>query len=286
MVKIDINKNLHGSKGDMELKVDIEIEKGDFIAIAGESGSGKTTFLRILAGLEKANGKIEVDNEIWKKGKIELPPQKRKIGFVFQNYALFENMTIEKNLLFVNRDRNLANHLLEITELKTLKERYPYSLSGGQKQRVALCRALMNRPKLLLLDEPLSALDPKMRKKLQREIYRLHKEFKTTTIIVSHEPSEIYRLANRVLLFSNGKVIKDRTPKELFIKNSNSQKFTFEGEIIDIIKKDKNYFAIILINQELIEIEIDFKKAEILEIGQKVTIGSKSPFEPIINISL
>ncbi|MCD6433905.1 MAG: ATP-binding cassette domain-containing protein, partial [Sulfurimonas sp.] len=181
MIKIDINKKLHGSSGDMELDINLDIKEGDFIALAGESGSGKTTLLRVFAGLEDATGTLQIGEEMWLDSKKSLPPQKRGIGFVFQDYALFPNMSVEENLLFVNRDRDLANHLLAMTELSSLANRLPNRLSGGQQQRVSLCRALMNRPKLLLMDEPLSALDPAMRTKLQSEILALHKEFGTTT---------------------------------------------------------------------------------------------------------
>jgi molybdate transport system ATP-binding protein len=168
MIKIDITKKLHGPVGDMRLYVRLSIKEGEFLALTGHSGSGKTTFLRVLAGLENAQGFIKVGDEIWLDGKKSTPPQKRKIGFVFQDYALFPNMSVEENLLFVNNDKALADYLLEITELDKLKKRLPNSLSGGQKQRVSLCRALMNRPKILLMDEPLSALDPAMRLKLQK----------------------------------------------------------------------------------------------------------------------
>ncbi len=218
MININIHKQLLGSFGKMDLDVDLSIEEHSFIALTGVSGSGKTSLLRILAGLEKADGKISVNDEPWQDNNFVLPPQQRGIGFVFQDYALFENMSIEKNLLYVNRDKALAKKLLEMTELYELKDRLPSTLSGGQKQRVSLCRALMNRPKLLLMDEPLSALDPHMRTKLQHDILALHKEFKTTTIMVSHDPSEAYRLADRVIVLEQGKVIQNASPKEVFLK--------------------------------------------------------------------
>ena len=207
MIELAIRKRLQGSVGAMELDVSLGIKEHDFVALAGQSGSGKTTLLRILAGLESATGRILVSGEEWLGSKIFLPPQKRGIGFVFQDYALFDNMSVEENLLYVNRDKALATHLLGLTELSELKERLPNTLSGGQKQRVSLCRALMKRPKLLLMDEPLSALDPAMRTKLQHDILTLHKEFGTTTIMVSHDPSEIYRLANRVVMLNHGKIV-------------------------------------------------------------------------------
>lgn len=145
MIKIKIKKPLHGSNGDMDLDVDLEIMQGDFIALAGQSGSGKTTLLRILAGLEESEGSIQIGDEVWLDGKKSLPPQKRQIGFVFQDYALFDNMSVKQNLLYVKKDEKLANHLLHLTELSNLQDRLPHTLSGGQKQRVSLCRAKIGR---------------------------------------------------------------------------------------------------------------------------------------------
>jgi len=282
MISININKKLHGSQGEMNLDIDLQIQNNDFIAITGLSGSGKTTLLRILAGLEKSTGTIIVDDEIWQDDKNALPVQKRKIGFVFQDYALFENMSIEQNLLYVKKDKDLANKLLEMTELLSLKQRSPNSLSGGQKQRVSLCRALMNRPKLLLMDEPLSALDVDMRIKLQNEILALHKEFGTTTVMISHDPSEIYRLASRVVVLNQGKIVNDGKPKDILLKTKGSQKFSFEGELLDIKKVDVIYIAIIAIGQQLVEIVISSEEVKNLQVGQKIQVGTKA-FNPTIS---
>lgn len=282
MIDIDINKKLHGSNGEMDLDVNLTISEGDFVALAGQSGSGKTTLLRILAGLENAHGTIKISDTVWLDGKTNILPQKREIGFVFQDYALFPNMSVEKNLLFVSKDKKLADHLLEITELSELRNRLPNTLSGGQKQRVSLCRALMNRPKLLLMDEPLSALDPAMRTKLQNEILTLHKEFGTTTIMVSHDPSEIYRLSNRVVVLNQGEIINDGTPKDVLLKTSGSQKFSFEGELLDILKVDVIYVAIVAIGQQLVEVVIDKTEANSLIIGESVTVSTKA-FTPVIS---
>ena len=281
MITIDIDKKLHGSNGEMNLNVNLQIKKGDFVAIAGKSGSGKTTLLRILAGLENSNGTIRVADKTWQEKNYFLPVQKREIGFVFQDYALFPNMTVEQNLLFVKYDKELAKYLLEKTELTALKERLPSTLSGGQKQRVSICRAFMKKPKLLLMDEPLSALDPSMRSKLQQEILTLHKEFEATTIMVSHDPAEIYRLASRVLLLEQGTIQNDGTPKEVLLKTSGSQKFSFEGELLEIIKVDVIYVAVVAIGQQLVEVVISKYEAKNLLIGSVVTLSTKA-FSPII----
>ena len=282
MIKINITKQLHGSNGAMNLDINLDIQKGDFVALSGLSGSGKTTLLRIIAGLEEAEGNIIIDGESWLDSKNSLPVQKRQIGFVFQDYALFDNMSVEQNLLYVKKDKALTNKLLEITELKELAKRMPNTLSGGQKQRVSLCRAMMNSPKLLLLDEPLSALDPSMRIKLQNEILTLHKEFGTTTIMVSHDPSEIYRLSNRVVVLEQGKIINDGNATDVLLKTQGSQKFSFEGELLDIIKTDVIYVAIISIGQQLVEVVLCEEEAKNLSIGQKVRVGTKA-FAPTLS---
>ncbi len=281
MIKIDISKKLHGANGEMDLNVNLEIKQGEFLALAGLSGSGKTTLLRILAGLESASGTININDNFWLNDKFCLPSQKREIGFVFQDYALFPNFSVLDNLLYVNKDKELANYLLKMTQLEELKNRFPQTLSGGQKQRVSLCRALMNRPKLLLMDEPLSALDSEMRTKLQNEILTFHKEFNTTTIMVSHEASEIYRLANRVVTLNFGKVIKDGTPKNILLKTKGSQKISFEGELLDIIKVDVIHVAIVAIGQQLVEVVVGKEEAKNLTKGQKVSLSTKA-FSPTI----
>ncbi len=285
MIKIKTKKTLHGSNGQMDLNINLKIKEGDFVALTGQSGSGKTTLLRILAGLESSEGVIKIGDEIWQDGDFVLPPQKRQIGFVFQDYALFDNMSILQNLLFVKKDKQLANHLLAITELSELKDRLPHTLSGGQKQRVSLCRAMMNRPKILLMDEPLSALDPVMRIKLQNEILTLHKEFGTTTIMVSHDPSEIYRLASRVVVLSLGQIINDGTPKDILLKTDGSQKFSFEGELLDIVKVDVIYIAIVSIGQQLVEVVISKLEAKSLTIGDVVNVSTKA-FAPTITVNI
>ena len=216
MLHIHINKVLHGSQGEMSLEVNLDINEGEFVVLMGESGAGKTTLLRVLAGLEKSEGSIRVEGKSWK----EMSPQKREIGFVFQDYALFENMSVKENLLFVRKDKALAEKLLTLTELTALSSRNVKSLSGGQKQRVSLCRAMMNKPKLLLMDEPLSALDANMRKRLQSEIAKFHSAFGTTTIMVSHDTEASYALADRIIVLSQGKVIQDGKKEDILQKKT------------------------------------------------------------------
>ena len=275
MINIDIKKELHGANGDFYLDVNLDIKQGEFVALIGKSGSGKTTLLRILAGLEKSNGTIKVNTQTWQDKDKFLKVQKRNIGFVFQDFALFENMNVEQNLLFVNKDKYLAKKLLEITELDKLKNRMPNTLSGGQKQRVSLCRSLMNNPQILLMDEPLSALDTKMRNKLQSEIQTLHKEFNLTTIMVSHDLNETYRLANYIVELNDGKIIKKGTKKEILLDSKDSKNFLLEGELLDIVIKDQDYFAIVSLGNKLIELQINKSQLNDLRVGDKIDIDTR-----------
>ena len=214
MLEICVQKQLHGANGAIELDVRCSIKQGEFVALSGASGSGKTTLLRIIAGVEESNGSIAMDGDVWLDDRHALAPQKRDIGFVTQDYALFSNMTVEKNLLFVANDTVLAQRFLQLMELENLAHKYPHQLSGGQQQRVALARALMRQPKLLLLDEPLSALDNVMRIKLQEVLRTLHKEFHLTIIMVSHNANEIQNLASRVLVLEDGTIVQEKSAQE------------------------------------------------------------------------
>jgi molybdate transport system ATP-binding protein len=208
---------LAGPNGTFDLDIDLVIEPGTFVIFEGPSGAGKTTLLRILAGLQRPReGQVTVGGEVWcdmRRGQV-LPVNRRSIGFVFQDYALFPNMTVRGNLDYAlgrRPRRDEATRLLDLVRLGELAEAYPSRLSGGQKQRLALIRALARRPRVLMLDEPLSALDPPMRQELQDELKRLHGEFGTTTLMASHDLLEIARLADRVVRLENGRIVRDGT---------------------------------------------------------------------------
>jgi len=252
MLKLDIKKQLYGANGHFNLDINLHIQKGECVALMGGSGSGKTTLLRLLAGLEKMEGEIVVEGKSW----TDVLPQQREIGFVFQDYALFDNMTVEENLLFVNNDREFATELLEITELIGLSSRNVMGLSGGQKQRVSLCRALMNRPKILLMDEPFSALDGRMRTKLQEALLVLHHRLEMTTIIVSHDMNEIFHMASRVWLLQDGKIVKDGTANKV-IQNEIENGVNLEANVLHIAKKNNQYFATVYVAGKVLEIKVD-----------------------------
>lgn len=288
MIEINIIKPLYTADGIINLKVNKKINKGDFLTLFGKSGSGKTTLLRILAGLETPkSGKIVVDKEIWfdSSKKINLVPQKRDVGFVFQDYALFPNMSVKKNLEFALKNKNeikKVDEILEIMEIKNLSNMKPELLSGGQKQRVALARTLMTNPKILLLDEPLSALDTTMRLKLQDELSLIHQKFNITSILVSHDISEVFKLSNRVFKINLGEIEEDGTPNELFSNQKISSKFKIVGEILSIKKSDILYIIEILSNNEVVKATAVEDEIKDLKIGDKILLSSKA-FNPIVN---
>lgn len=287
MINLTIHKKLQSATGEMSLKVKLDIESGAFLTFYGKSGVGKTSLLRILAGLLPPDqGKIVVDGVTWfddEKG-INVTPQKRNVGMVFQDYALFPNMSVKENLLFglgKGQDKNIVDQLIEITELGELQHRNPATLSGGQKQRTALARALVQKPKILLLDEPLSALDVGMRSQLQQYILQLHQEFNLTTILVSHDVSEILKTSDKMVVLEEGEIVKQGTPSEVFSHNEISGKFQFTGELIAIEKQDFMFILTIIIGKELVKVVADENEAKTLRVGDKLLVASKA-FNPII----
>ncbi|ASQ89908.1 molybdenum ABC transporter ATP-binding protein [Prosthecochloris sp. GSB1] len=288
MITVSVKKKLFGADGDFLMETGVHIARGGITAIAGPSGSGKTTFLRMLAGLTAPDeGLIEVDGKVWFRGeagrkpKSNLGPQERRVGIVFQGYALFPHMSVLGNLLYASPDRETAEKLLVMTGLQQLRDVKPRNLSGGQKQRVALARALMQRPGLLLLDEPLSALDERMKSILQDELLKVHRELGVTMLIVTHDSSEIYKLCDRVLLFEKGRISADKSPRELFVEGTTTQKFAFKGEILDIKAVDAIHVAVVAIGNNLVEVVVDAEEKASLKPGDSVVIGTKA-FNPTV----
>jgi len=287
MIEVSIKKELLSADGKLELSIDMNLEDGEFVALFGESGAGKTTILRMIAGLEVPDsGRIVVKSQVWfdSQKKINLHPSKRKIGFVFQDYALFPNMTVKENLTFALQkgdDPEIIDELIETVGLKELIDRYPSQLSGGQQQRVAMTRALVRQPNILLLDEPLSALDNKMRHKLQDELSKIHKQFNLTTILVSHDPSEIFRLCNRVCQLDKGVIKKQGTPSEIFVKEKISGSFKFVGEVLAIESCKPVYLLTVAVGTQIVKIMATESEREGLHIGSRIQIVSKA-FHPMI----
>ena len=216
-------QGLHKSYGDTAIFSDIncEIAKGEFITLLGPSGCGKSTLLRCIAGLTGVNGgQILLDGQ----DLVPVAPQKRGIGMVFQSYALFPNMTVQQNVAFGLRMLKVkgseaeqrVKQALEMVELNDFAGRYPQQLSGGQCQRVALARSLVTRPRLLLLDEPLSALDARIRKHLREQIRAIQRELGLTTIFVTHDQEEALVLSDRIFLMNAGKIVQSGDAETLY----------------------------------------------------------------------
>ena len=218
-------KNIDKFYGDNHVLkgINLEIEKGDFVTLLGPSGCGKSTLLRCLAGLEEiSGGQILLDGE----DITNKDPKDRNIGMVFQQYSLFPNMTVEQNLSFGLKLQKLpADEIhkrvadaIEMVDLKGKEKEYPGNLSAGQQQRVALARGIVMRPKVLLLDEPLSAIDAKLRKSLQTSIRRIHKELGLTSVFVTHDQDEAMVMSDVIHLFHEGNIEQSGSPVEVYTK--------------------------------------------------------------------
>lgn len=287
MIYLDFQKKLYSTQGEVLLKVQCSLKMRELITLFGKSGAGKTTILRILAGLTTPDfGIIKVQDSIWfsSKDKINIPPQKREIGFVFQDYALFPNMSIEENLLFALPKRGDKKHieeLLEIVELQNFRKVKPSMLSGGQQQRVALIRALVRNPKILLLDEPFSALDASMSQRLQEELLKIHQKFELTTFFVSHNLADVFYLSQYVLHLNNGVVDRQGTPSEVFLKDLPSGKFRQSGTIVEISVNGLVAVVRVLVGNWSIEVVVSKSEGENLKVGDLVLVSSKA-WNPII----
>ena len=215
--------------------LNLNISKGEFVTMLGPSGSGKTTTLMMLAGFETpTNGEIYLE----KKPISKIPPYEREIGMVFQNYALFPHMTVQENLSFPLEVRKISKSdiqdkvkkALDMVELGDFGTRFPAQLSGGQQQRVALSRALVFEPRLVLMDEPLGALDKNLREQMQYEIKHIHDKIEITVVYVTHDQSEALTMSNRIAVFDDGVVQQLSTPDILYEKPENSFVAQFIGE--------------------------------------------------------
>lgn len=238
-------ENIYKILGEFNLQeINLDVREGEYFVILGPTGAGKTVVLEIIAGLHSPDrGEIYFGD----RNLLNLYPEEREIGFVYQDYALFPHLTVKDNVAFGMKIRKfpaqeIEDKLFEITDMlgvKHLLDRYPSTLSGGEQQRTALARALVTSPKILLMDEPLSALDPRSKELFQQEIKKIHQTLKTTTLHVTHDFNEALYLADRIGVMHDGKIIQVGTPEEIFRKPGSPFVANFVG-IENIFDGQKN----------------------------------------------
>ena len=237
----------------------LEIQEGEFMSFLGGSGCGKTTTLRMIAGFEHpSEGSIRIaGSEV-----VELPPNKRGVGMVFQNYALFPNMTVRRNIAFgmmvtgwksAEMERRV-DEMLALIHMEGFGSRYPHQMSGGQQQRVALARALAPKPRILLLDEPLSALDAKIRTRLRDEIRAIQRQTGITTVYVTHDQEEALSLSDRIVVMRSGKIEQIGTPFEIYNQPANAFVASFIGtlNVLDARVVDPKLGLLLVEGQEVL----------------------------------
>lgn len=223
----------------------LDVKKGSFTTLLGPSGCGKTTLLRLVSGfLEPSEGSIKIDGI----NQNKLPPEAREIGMVFQDYALFPHMTVEKNLFYglgiknnkkEDKEKNIAliHKTARVLGIYNLLDRFPHELSGGQQQRVALGRAIVLEPKILLMDEPLSSLDAKLRTQVREELQEIQKNLGITTLYVTHDQEEALSLSDTIAVINHGKLLQTGSPREIYFNPANSFVADFVGRA-NFLKKD------------------------------------------------
>lgn len=286
MLQVYVQKSLASPSGMFNIDMRLDAEQNGIATLFGKSGAGKTTLLRMIAGLAAPDGgSITVEGETWfdSTRNIHLPPQARSVGFVFQDYALFPNMTVRENLEFAAGGPGGAwlERLIELAGLGPLQTRKPDGLSGGQKQRVALARALARKPKVLLLDEPLAALDSETRLKLQDEMIAILRELPVATVMVSHDLSEVFKMSRRVYMMENGASSRHGTPMEVFGRQKLSGQFRFAGEVATIEPQDIVFIVSVIVGNNIVKVMATADEVKDLRIGTRVILISKA-FNPLL----
>jgi len=281
VIEFSLARMLDSASGPLQLEAGARIDMGNFVTLFGPSGAGKTTILRMLAGLtEPERGRIVVDGAVWfdAERRINLRTQQREIGFVFQDYALFPNLTVRENIAYAvpRHEGHWVDELLDLAGLANLASRLPSTLSGGQRQRVALARAIARKPKLLLLDEPLSALDLSLRHQLQDELAALHRRFGLTTLMVSHELGEVFKLSEKVLRLEAGRITASGTPAEVFLQKRMSGRLNLHAQVLDIRQEEVVYIVSLLIGQEVIDVVASEDEIAGLKAGDSVSMAARA----------
>ncbi|GGP20574.1 sulfate/molybdate ABC transporter ATP-binding protein [Silvimonas iriomotensis] len=273
-LQIDLSLALPGRM----LEIQTSLPQGGCLALYGPSGVGKTTLLRILAGLQQPlRGTVQFGEDTWLDSarKIMLPARARKVGFVFQDFALFPNMTVDGNLAFAQPrpDASRRAHWLALTGMSQYARRYPRELSGGQMQRVALARALASEPRLLLLDEALSALDARLRADLQDALADILAETKLTTVLVSHDAGEVFRLASHVAHLQPDAPTRYGTPRDVLLKTNTLGRYALAGQVLLIEAAGVQARVVIAIGNETLTTLLNHDEAGALKVGQRVSVA-------------
>ncbi|MGG0823632.1 ABC transporter ATP-binding protein [Paenibacillus turicensis] len=316
----EVTKNFGGQA--VVHPLSLTIEEGEFLTLLGPSGCGKTTILRMLAGFEQpTSGQIMLDGL----DLTELPPNRRDLNLVFQHYALFPHMTVEDNIAFGLKMKKLSKQeqtkriqeATEMTQLSALTKRFPHQLSGGQQQRVAIARAIANKPKVLLLDEPLGALDLQLRKSLQAELKQLQRSLGITFVYVTHDQEEAMMLSDRIVIMNHGKVEQIGSPREIyetpatlfaatfvgenniFAKDGvmialrpeklsaqphNLEQYKYTGVITDVLYLGSVHKLVVQLDQEPMKVSIvlDLNQDNSWHIGQRIGVSWKAEDEVIV----
>jgi spermidine/putrescine transport system ATP-binding protein len=267
-----VSKSIHDHQ--ILYDINLEIRNGEFLTLLGPSGCGKTTMLRLISGFEEpTTGNILINNKVVN----GLPPHLRHVHTVFQSYALFPHMTVFENVAFGLRCKNLpaaeiqdrVNDVLKIVKLEKYAQRKPEQLSGGQQQRVAIARAVVNQPLVLLLDEPLSSLDYRLRKTMQIELKQLQRKLGITFVFVTHDQEEALSMSDRVVVMNEGGIEQIGTPREVYEKPQNLTVAQFIGEV-NIFNSE-----IVAVNGREITVDIQGKQ-RIVKSSQEFVIGQKA----------
>lgn len=254
--------------------ISLTLQKGEFATLLGQSGCGKSTLLRSIAGLEEVDtGNILVDQ----KNITHISPRQREVGMVFQSYALFPNMTVFDNIAYglkMRKETNIKSRvqaMIDMVDLTGKEGSYPHQLSGGQQQRVALARALVMEPKVLLLDEPLSALDAKIRKNLQKELKRIQRELEITTIFVTHDQEEAMTLSDKVFIMNQGNIVQSGSPSEIYVSPINTFVAQFIGNY-NVLHMDVFHKLIRSTELKGKEVAIRPEVLQLVPVGQDVSL--------------
>jgi len=283
--------------------LDLQINDGEFLTILGPSGCGKTTTLRMIAGFEIPNsGQVLLNSQ----DITNLPPYKRNVNTIFQNYALFPHLNVEENIAFGVQQMKMSkmeinkrvDEMLELVQMQAFKTRKPYEMSGGQQQRVAIARAIAPDPEILLLDEPLGALDLKLRKQMQFELKQLHKDLNKTFVYVTHDQEEALTMSDRIAVMNRGVIEQLSDSKTLYnhpetkfvagfigeanlipVKIENKSSFTFEDKTFEFEHQNDNKEAVLFIRPENVSFDSETDIALTVRIEDVIFVGNHRKYK-------